>query len=203
MRPVQIIQATSAAIAAIVITFLQPQRDQIGVLVIGTMGLLILAIGFAISHLVTAVLQKKRRAYISNGILLVFFAAFIYICITEFQRMAERVNLNEPLSKGADNTFDLNEFVMLSMSFLVLGGFGLLAIAIAHRQFKNIYRDNLISATIFLVFGLAPLAITGIGQTFNGVIAVGLLNTACIFTAVHLGIVAASPTGEAIKKTKA
>ena len=204
MRPVQIIQAASAGLAALVITFLQPQREQIGVLVIGVIALLILAIGYAISHAVTALIQKKRRAYISNGIILVFFAIYIFLCVQEFPKMAERAAqaLIEPLPKGANNTFDLIEFGMLSSIFLIGGGLATLAIALAHKRFKNIYRDNLISAVIFLVFGIAPFVLAGnLGNP--GVAAVGFLNAACIFTAVHLGIAAASPKAETAAKAKA
>ncbi|MFM6971083.1 MAG: hypothetical protein ACKOWH_00625 [Rhodoluna sp.] len=186
MRPVQIIQSASALLAAIVITFLQPQREQIGVLIIGTYGLLIVAFGFAASHVVTAILQKRRRAYIANGVALIFFTYIISACFNQLPMM--QAHLFEDRPAGADNTFDLMAFGLLATFFLFAYGFATLGIALSHRKMGNIFRDNLITAIIMIGFAVAEFMIPG-----NGVKWVGFFNAACILLAVHLGIAAFSP----------
>lgn len=164
MRIVQTIQAAAALTAAIIITFLQPQRDAIGVTNIGLYGLLAVSIGWAISHVVQAFVQKRMRAYISHAIILVAFGFYFTLL------------------------FDAKNFITAATALLVLGGATLLLIAIAHRNLKKVFRDNLITAIIWLVAGLVILLVPT-----DSVTQVGLLNTAMIFTAVHLGIAAASP----------
>ena len=176
--------------AAITITFLQPQRDQIGVLYIGVLGLLILSIGFAISYAVTAILQNRMRAYIANGLVLIFFGYLITICLIQLPMIASHRLEDRPA--GADNSFDLMAFGLLAMTFLFLGGLGTLAIALTHRKMGNLFRDNLITAIILLAFGLAEVFIAR-----DGVMAVGLFNAACILLSVHLGISAFSPKQKA------
>jgi hypothetical protein len=193
VRPTQIIQAAAALIAAVTITFLQPQREHLGVLVIGTIGVLIISIGFALSHLVMAVLQRKLRAYIANGLIVAVFAYFITATMIQIPMMQEHLTTGDHPA-GADNSFDLLAFGTLSVLFLSFNAIANLAVALTHRQFKQIYRDNLISAGLFGFFALAELFLAR-----DGVSAVGFLNAACIFTAVHLGIAAASPKTEKAK----
>ena len=177
MRSVQAIQSFAALVGAIIITFLQPQRDEIGPFVIGTYGLLAVSIIWAISHIVTALIQKKKRAYISNGIILLAFGAYIFMCVDHLRFHANGLKAGN---------FSGN---ILVSSWLLFGGVAVLAVALAHRKFPKIYKDNLITAIIFLVPAIAIIAIPELG-TVNQV---GLLDASLIFTAVHLGIAAASP----------
>jgi hypothetical protein len=192
MRSVQAIQSFAALCGAIIITFLQPQRDEIGAFVIGTYGLLAVSSIWAISHIVTAAIQKKKRAYISNGIILLAFAAYIFMCVDHL--------------RFHDNGLKAGNFSgnILVSSWLFFGGVAVLAVALAHRKFPKIYKDNLITALIFLI----PAAVTIFVPGLDPVSIVGILNASLIFTAVHLGISSASPNGisaasPAAPKTKA
>lgn len=187
MRALQIVQATTSGVAAFIITFLQPWRDQIGVLVIGTWALLLLAIGYAVAAGIKAKIQKSKMGWALFFITFSALSIFAFLCLTQFERMAQRVNPAEPLPAGAFNTFDLNEFAVLTFLFLGINGLVQLTSAIVNRLIKPV-RDNLISAGIFLGAIALVLALPG-----DAVYFVGVLNTACIFTAVHLGIAAASP----------
>jgi hypothetical protein len=188
MRAVQIMQAAAAAVAAIIITFLQPQRDEIGTAVIGTYGLIVVTSIWAVSHIVTALVQKKLRSYISNGIILVAFVVYLLWTFKELKRF---VFAAEDIKRGGILTMDSFEFGILAGSWLIFGGVALLALALTHRKFPKIYKDNLITAGIFLLSAVGVVVSTDI------VSRVGFLNASLIFTAVHLGIAAASP------KTKA
>jgi hypothetical protein len=183
MRSVQAIQSFAALVGAIIITFLQPQRDEIGTFVIGTMGLLAVSSIWAISHIVTALIQKKKRAYISNGIILLAFGAYIFMCIDHL--------------RFHDNGLKAGNFSgnIIVSSWLLFGGVAVLAVALAHRKFPKIYKDNLITALIFLI----PAAVTIFVPGLDPVSIVGALNASLIFTAVHLGIASASPTAPAAK----
>ncbi len=184
MRIVQAIQSFAALCGAIIITFLQPQRDHIGPYLIATWALLVVSSIWAVSHIVTAVIQKQKRAYISNGILLLFFGAYIFMCADHI------INRSWSLSVGVFSG------LIIINGWLIPGGLAVLAVAIAHKKFPKIYKDNLITAGIFLVPAIAIIAFPALG-TVNQV---GLLDASLIFTAVHLGIAAASP---AAPKTKA
>lgn len=168
-----------------------------GVLVIGTIGLMIIAAGFAISHIVTAVLQKRMRVYVANGIVVLFLGYLGVAGAIQIPMMQQHL-LEADHPKGADNSFDLLAFGVMAILFLLLGGLATLANALAHRKFKQLYRDNLITAIIMLAFGLAELLIPG-----NGVAKVGFFNAACIFLAIHLAISAASPRGISAASPKA
>lgn len=186
MRAVQIIQAASAAAAAIVITFLQPIREQISNPIIGTIGLLIISTGFAASYLVSALRQKTRGAYVANGILIFLSLTFIYLGASDIPKMAERFNMDVP--KGADDTFALMDFVILSVVFFFGTGFVMLLKALKHRPPSRLFWDSLITAIIFFGAAACPFLFPG-----GGVSAVGFVNAACILAAVHLGITAFSP----------
>ena len=177
MRSVQAIQSFAALCGAIIITFLQPQREEIGPYLIATWALLIVSSIWAVSHIVTALIQKTKRAYISNGILLVFFAAYIFMCADHI------ITRSGGLSSG-----NFSGLIIIN-GWLIPGGLAVLGVALAHRKFPKIYKDNLITAIIFLVPAIAIIAIPELG-TVNQV---GLLDASLIFTAVHLGIAAASP----------
>lgn len=191
MRIVQGIQAFAALSAAIVITFLQPQRDDISVGLIGIYGLLVISSLWAVSHIVMALVQGKRRSYISNGVIVVFIGVLI---------SAELAAINDVYAK--ENSSGV--FFFLATIWLVLGGLTLLMLSLSHRKFPKVFRDNLITSIIFLVPGIAIALLP-----MDAVWQVGLFNTACIFTAVHLGIaaaspnVAASPSAEPAAKSKA
>lgn len=184
MRTVQIIQASAAAVGAIIITFLQPQRDAIGTAVIGTYGLIAISSIWAISHVVTALIQKKLRSYISNGIIFVAFVIFVLWSLKELRRF---IFDNEAAKHDNILTMDSLTFQILAGSWLFFGGFALLAVALTHRKFPKIHKENLITAGIFLVSGVA------IVFSHDLVSEVGFLNASMIFTAVHLGIAAATP----------
>lgn len=184
MRAVQIIQAAAAAVGAIIITFLQPQRDEIGTAVIGTYGLIAISSIWAISHVVTAFVQKKLRSYIANGIILAAFIVYVLWCFKELRRF---VFGNEAAKLDNILTMDSLAFQILAGSWLFFGGFALLGVALTHRKFPKIYKENLITAGIFLVAGVA------IVLSHDVVSEVGFLNASMIFTAVHLGIAAATP----------
>ena len=183
MRVPQAIQAFAALVGAIIVTFLQPQRDEIGAFVIGTYGLLAVSIIWAISHIVTAAIQKKKRAYISNGIILLAFAAYIFMCVDHLRFHANGLKAGN---------FSGN---ILVSSWLLSGGVAVLAVALAHRKFPKLYKDNLITAFIFLI----PAAVTIFVPGLDAVSIVGILNASLIFTAVHLGIASASPAVPATK----
>jgi hypothetical protein len=196
MREVQIFQAAAAAIGAIIITFLQPQRDEIGTAVIGTYGLIAVTSIWAASHIVTAMIQKKLRSYISNGIILLAFVVYLLWCFIELKRF---VIAAEDIKRGDILTMDNFTFGILAGSWLIFGGVALLVLALTHRKFPKIYKDNLITAGIFLVSAV------GVVVSNDIVSRVGFLNASLIFTAVHLGIASASPNGiaAASPKTKA
>lgn len=179
MRPVQIIQATAAAIAAILITFLQPQRDDIGVGMIGIYGLLVISSLWAVSHIVMAFVQRKRRSFISNGVIVIFIGVLIASELAAINDTYAKIN-----SSGV--------FFFLASGWLILGGLALLLISLSHRNFPKVFKDNLITSIIFLVPGIAIALLP-----MDDVSQVGLFNTACIFTAVHLGIASATPNGDA------
>jgi hypothetical protein len=184
MRSVQAIQSFAALCGAIIITFLQPQRDEIGPYLIATWALLVVSSIWAVSHIVTALIQKKKRAYISNGIILLFFAAYIFMCAEHL------IDHSNGLSAG-----NFSGLIIIN-GWLIPGGLAVLAVAIAHQKFPKIYKDNLITAGIFLIPAIAIIAIPGLDVVNQ----VGLLDASLIFTAVHLGIAAASP---AAPKSKA
>lgn len=186
MRLVQAIQAFAALSAAILITFLQPQRDEIGVGLIGIYGLLVLASLWAVSHIAMALVQRKMRSCVSNGVIVVLIGVLIAV---------------EPWLAIADESGMKNSalvFFVLATAWLILGGLTLLLISLSHRKFPKVFRDNLITSLIFLVPGIA-IALLPMDIVWQ----VGLFNTACIFTAVHLGIAAASPKAEPQPKPKA
>ena len=191
MRIVQAIQSFAALCGAIIITFLQPQRDQIGPYLIATWALLVVSTIWAVSHIVTALIQKQKRAYISNGILLLFFAAYIFMCADHI------ITRSWSLSVG------IFSGLIIICGWLIPGGLAVLGVALAHRKFPKIYKDNLTTAVLFLVPALAIVFIP-----MDAVWQVGLLDASLIFTAVHLGISSASPNGiaaasPAAPKTKA
>ena len=187
MRIPQAIQAFAALVGAIIITFLQPQRDEIGAFVIGAYGLLAVSSIWAISHIAMAVIQKRKRAYISNAVILLAFAAYIFMCADSL------IHHDNGLKAG---NFTGN---ILISSWLLFGGLAILGVALAHRKFPKLYKDNLITALIFLI----PAAVTIFVQGLDDVSLVGLLNASLIFTAVHLGIAAASPKAEPASNPKA
>jgi hypothetical protein len=183
MRSVQAIQSFAALCGAIIITFLQPQRDEIGPYLIATWALLVVSSIWAVSHIVTALIQKKKRAYISNGIILLFFAAYIFMCADNI------INRSWSLSVGVFSG------LIIINGWLIPGGLAVLAVALGHRKFPKIYKDNMTTAVLFLIPALAIIVVP-----MDTVWHVGLLDASLIFTAVHLGIAAASP---AAPKTKA
>lgn len=176
MRIAQAIQAFAALSAATVITFLQPQRDDIGVGLIGIYGLLVLASLWAVSHIAMALVQRKKRSYISNGVIVVFIGILV---------ASELPQITDEYAK----TNSAGVFFVLATTWLILGGVTLLMISLSHRKFPKVFRDNLITSIIFLGPGIA-IALLPMDIVWQ----VGLFNTACIFTAVHLGISAASPS---------
>ena len=180
MRSVQAIQSFAALCGAIIITFLQPQRDHIGPYVIATWALLVVSSIWAVSHIVTALIQKKKRAYISNGVLLLFFAAYIFMCAEHL------IDHSNGLSAG-----NFSGLIIIN-GWLISGGLAILAVAVAHQKFPKIYKDNITTAMLFLVPALAIIFIP-----MDTVWHVGLLDASLIFTAVHLGIAAASPQAKA------
>ena len=188
MRIPQAIQAFAALVGVIIITFLQPQRDEIGVFVIAVNALLVVSSIWAVSHIATAIIQKKKRAYISNGIILLAFGAFIYMCIIHLQGIGTGGLTNESFSGN-----------IIISSWMFFGGLAILGVALAHRKFPKLYKDNLITALIFLI----PAAVTIFVPRLDAVSITGLLNASLIFTAVHLGIASASPNGIASASPKA
>lgn len=180
MRSVQAIQSFAALCGAIIITFLQPQRDHIGPYLIATWALLIVSSIWAVSHIVTGLIQKKKRASISNGIILLFFVAYIFMCAEHL------IDHSNGLSAGNFSG------VIIINGWLIPGGIAILAVAIAHQKFPKIYKDNMTTAVLFLVPALAIIFIP-----MDAVWHVGLLDASLIFTAVHLGIAAASPQAKA------
>lgn len=185
MRIVQAIQAFAALSAAILITFLQPQRDEIGVGLIGIYALLVITSLWAVSHIVMALVQRKKRSYISNGVLVIFIGVLV---------VAALAAINDDYAK----TNSAGVFYFLATAWLVLGGAVLLLLSLSHRKYPKVFRDNLITSIIFLIPGVA-IALVPMDIVWQ----VGLFNTACIFTAVHLGISAASPSAEPAAKSKA
>lgn len=180
MRIVQAIQSFAALCGAIIITFLQPQRDEIGPYLIATWALLVVSSIWAVSHIVTALIQKKKRAYISNGIILLFFAAYIFMCTEHL------IDHSNGLSAG-----NFSGLIIIN-GWLIPGGIAVLAVAIAHQKFPKIYKDNMTTAVLFLFPALSIIFIP-----MDTVWHVGLLDASLIFTAVHLGIAAASPQAKA------
>jgi hypothetical protein len=174
MRIVQALQSLAAFSAAIVITFLQPQRDIIGVAFIGVLGLLVVSVIAAISHVVAAFVVGTKNAILFNGAIILLLA---------IQIAAQVASLT-----GADAQTNLPiVFPYLAASWLVFGGLAILGVAHLYRKTSRSHKDNTITAIIFivpgLVIGLMPVDL---------VTKVGLLNTAMIFASVHLAICAAS-----------
>jgi hypothetical protein len=185
MRIVQAIQAFAALSAAIVITFLQPQRDEISVGQIGIYGLLVIASLWAVSHVVMALVQRKMRSYISNGVIVVLIG--VLLAAVKWLEITDQ--------SGATNSAFV--FFALATAWLILGGLTLLLLSLSHRKFPKVFRDNLITSIIFLVPGISIALLP-----MDAVWQVGLFNTACIFTAVHLGIAATSPSVAASQSTQ-
>jgi uncharacterized membrane protein YjjB (DUF3815 family) len=185
MRIVQAIQAFAAFAAAIVITFLQPQRDVIGVGFIGVLGLLVVSVFAAISHVVAAfVIGTKNAAIFNTGVVL----------LLGIQIAAQVGSL---LDKNAKENLPII-FHYLAASWLVVGGLAIIGVAHLYRKTSRSYKDNTITAVIFLVPGLVIALIPT-----DLVTKVGLLNFSMIFAAVHLAISAASKESSSTQLPKA
>lgn len=174
MRIVQALQALAAFSAAIVITFLQPQRDEIGVAFIGVLGLLVVSVIAAISHVVAAIVVGTKNAILFNVAIILLLALQIAAQVSSLTGADAKTNL--PVV-----------FPYLAASWLVLGGLAILGVAHLYRKTSRSYKDNTITAIIFLIPGLVIALIPA-----DLVTKVGLLDASMIFAAVHLAISAAS-----------
>jgi hypothetical protein len=172
LRITQAIQAAAAIIAGIFITFSQ-MHDAL----IGNIGLVILATGFAIS---TAILIFKNESRVINTIRFVFYIALIGFAIYLIVQ------------------FDQLWFYAL----MFVNGFFEIGKLFNSKPGSPERKD--VSLNVLINFGLiAAVSVSGFVSGIDPVAFVGFFGAYAIILGVHLGIASASPNGIASASPKA
>ena len=170
MRITQAIQAAAAIITGTFITF-----SQIHDALIGNIGLLILAVGFAIS---TAWLAAKNNSRNVNIIKFVFYLAIVIFAVV--------------LIVQADQLW----FYGLMVIWPFVNGFFEVGKFFTSQAGSIERKDSALSALIN--FGLIlAVSVSGLVSGIDPVAFVGFFGAYAIILAVHLGIAAASPQAKA------
>jgi hypothetical protein len=176
MRLAQAIQAAAAIVVGIFITF-----SQVHDALIGNIGILILAVGFAIS---SAVQISKNEARAVNTMKLVFYVALIGFGILLILQQ------------------DQLWFFTLIFVLPFVNGFFETGKFIASNKGSAERKDSALSALIN--FGLiAAISISGLVAGLDPVAFVGFFGAYAVILGIHLGISSASPTAEPAAKPKA
>ncbi len=166
MRITQAIQAASAIIAGIFITF-----SQIHDALIGNIGITFLAIGFAVS---SAILIAKNESRITNIIKFVFYAAVIVFAIVLIVQL------------------DQIWFYGLMFIWPFVNGFFEVGKLFTAKPGSVERKDSALNAVIN--FGLiVAVSISGFVAGIDPVAFVGFFGAYAIILGVHLGISSASP----------
>lgn len=176
MRITQAIQAAAAIIAGIFITFSQ-MHDAL----IGNIGLVFLATGFAIS---TAILIFKNESRVINTIRFVFYIALIGFAIYLIVQ------------------FDQLWFYALMFIWPFVNGFFEIGKLFNSKSGSPERKD--VSLNVLINFGLiAAVSVSGFVSGIDPVAFVGFFGAYAIILGVHLGIASASPNGIASASPKA
>ena len=166
MRITQAVQAAAAIITGIFITF-----SQIHDALIGNIGLVILATGFAIS---SAILVAKNEARTSNIIKLVFYVALLIFAIVLIVQL------------------DQLWFFGLMFIWPFVNGFFEVGKLFTSKPGSVSRKDSALNA--FINFGLiVAVSISGFVSGIDPVAFVGFFGAYAIILGVHLGISSASP----------
>ena len=164
MRPVQIIQASTALIAGLLITFSQKHDADVAML-----GLLIMSAGWVVASAVSVI---KRQSIILHSIVAIGAMAMI----------------------AYSQSFVANEATtmawILLMSWALFGAIFEIIFALRAPKKSHERRDFFISAALAILLFAAQASVT---KASDSVSHVGFFGAYAILLAVHLGIAAASP----------
>ncbi|MEY4424220.1 MAG: hypothetical protein RLZZ258_1323 [Actinomycetota bacterium] len=171
MRIVRAIQSASALAGAIFITFNQPNREITGTDWIGLIALIIVGLGWLAANIVAFFTSNNKK---QSWWLLVIAAGLALVVLIAVQNLDAKYQA----------------FELAAHLFATLVVCQSVALLIIDRSNKAERRENLIA--VILAAALSLVLMFGSGQ-IDEVSILGFFNTFLIFSAVHLGISAATP----------
>lgn len=164
MRITQTIQAASALIAGLYVTFAQAHDAKAGMV-----ALLIISIGW----FAAAILSLAQRRF-------VIFNIFIGAGAVAMAWLSQTLDANS----STDFAWGLLE------SWALFGALAEVVFGLVAKRAKQVARDHWISAGLAALLFIALLAVTDAGDSVSRV---GFFGAYAILLAAHLGIAAASP----------